>query len=206
MNIYKTIGYVVSLCVLIACNPSTEKVETAEELPIDVYRLKSMEAKTYCQKNQLNTDFFILIDLKRHSGLKRFYVWDFKQNEISESYLVSHGCGSNPWKQDQSKDNAQISNENDSHCSSIGKYIIGERGISNWGIKVKYLLHGQEITNNKAIKRAIVLHSWEAITDEEVFPNGTLEGWGCPAISNKAMTEMDKRIKKSSKKVLMWII
>jgi hypothetical protein len=73
-------------------------------------------------------------------------------------------------------------------------------------VNVKYLLHGQDATNNNATKRAIVFHSWEKITDEEIYPKGTIEGWGCPAISNRAMIQMDKLIQHSNKKVLMWII
>ncbi len=206
MRTIKTIVYAISLSVLIACNPSTEKVENAPEMPIEQYKLKATEAINYCKNNHLNTDFFVLIDLKRHSGLKRFYVWDFNQKQISESYLVSHGCGNSTYASDKTKEKPSFSNENDSHCSSIGKYIIGERGVSDWGIKIKYLLHGQDITNSNAIKRDIVFHSWEKVTDNEIYPDGTLEGWGCPAISNKAMLEMDKKIKNSSKKILMWII
>ncbi len=206
MRTIKTIVYAISLSVLIACNPLTEKVENAPEMPIEQYKLKATEAINYCKSNHLNTDFFVLIDLKRHSGLKRFYVWDFNQKQISESYLVSHGCGNSTYASDKTKEKPSFSNENDSHCSSIGKFIIGERGASIYGIKIKYLLHGQDATNNNAIKRAIVFHSWDPVTDEELFPNGTAEGWGCPAISNKAMLEMDKKIKNSSKKILMWII
>jgi hypothetical protein len=206
MRTVKTIVYAISLSVLIACDPTPEKVEKPKEKPIEQYKLKANQAKDFCARNHLNTDFFILIDLNRHSGLKRFYVWDFHQKQIKESYLVSHGCGNSTYASDKTKEKPSFSNENDSHCSSIGKFIIGERGVSDWGINVKYLLHGQDATNNNATKRAIVFHSWEKITDEEIYPKGTIEGWGCPAISNRAMIQMDKLIQHSNKKVLMWII
>ena len=206
MRTVKKIVYAISLSVLIACNSSADKIERPKERPIEQYKLKANQAKNFCASNHLNTDFFILIDLNRHSGLKRFYVWDFNKNKIRESYLVSHGCGNSTYASDKTKEKPAFSNENDSHCSSIGKLIIGERGVSDWGINVKYLLHGQDATNNNATKRAIVFHSWEKITDEEIYPNGTLEGWGCPAISNSAMIQMDKLIQNSNKKVLMWII
>jgi hypothetical protein len=169
-------------------------------------RSKAIEAKQYCRQKNLNTDFYILIDLSRHSGLKRFFVWDLNNNKITNSFLVSHGSCDNPWAQDFSKTNVKTSNVEDSHCSSVGKYIIEERGLSQWGIKVKYLMHGQEPTNNNATKRAIVFHSWEKVSDEEVYPAGTPEGWGCPAISNKSMKIMDDKIKASDKRVLMWIV
>lgn len=169
------------------------------------YSVYYKEAQKYCKRNNLNQNIFILIDLGMHSGLKRFFVYDFKENKIVKSYVVSHGCGDNNWGATMSKENAPISNEFDSHCSSIGKFIILDRGVSQWGIKVNYVLQGKEKTNSHARSRAIVLHSWEAISSEEVYPKGTPEGWGCPAVSNESMKEIDKLLKEN-KKVLMWII
>ncbi len=119
--------------------------------------------------------------------------------------MVSHGCGNNDWGQTYTKENAPIGNEPDSHCSSVGKYVVLKRGISQWGIKVNYLLQGKDKTNSNAINRAIVLNSWEAVPNHEVYPEGTPEGWGCPAVSNKSMVEIDEILKKE-KKILMWII
>jgi len=67
------------------------------------------------------------------------------------------------------------------------------------------LLDGKEQTNSNAIKRAIVLHSWEEVPNDEVYPNGTPEGWGCPAVSNESMIKIDSVLQKN-KKVLFWII
>lgn len=163
------------------------------------------EAKSYCRKNNLNQSKFILIDLDLHSGLKRFFVYDFKKETITKSYIVSHGCGNHMWSWTSSKENAPISNELDSHCSSIGKYVISSRGVSQWGIKVNYVLIGKDTTNSNAVKRAIVLHSWEKIPSEQVYPKGTPEGWGCPAISNQSMKEVDVLLK-ANINMLMWVI
>jgi len=93
-----------------------------------------------------------------------------------------------------------------SKLSSLGRYIIKERGGSQWGIGVKYLIHGVDATNNNALRRAIVLHSWEQVPDEEVFPKGTPEGWGCPAVSNDSMREIDAMLRKAGANTLMWIV
>ena len=61
------------------------------------------------------------------------------------------------------------------------------------------------ISNSNALKRFIVFHSWEVVSDEEVYPNGTPEGWGCPTISNNSFRIVDPLLKSSSKPVLMWI-
>lgn len=103
------------------------------------------------------------------------------------------------------EDDAPISNEFDSHCSSIGKYVVLDRGVSQWGIKVNYILQGKDKTNSNAKNRAIVLHSWEAVSEDEAYPQGTPEGWDCPAVSNESMKEIDEMLKQN-KKVLIWII
>ncbi|WP_370627210.1 murein L,D-transpeptidase catalytic domain-containing protein [Pontibacter sp. HSC-14F20] len=147
-----------------------------------------------------------MIDLSMHSGLKRFFIWDFNQGGITDSFLVSHGSCDNPWSGDYSKEQAMFSNVNNSHCSSVGKYILGEHGPSQWGIKVKYLMHGQDQTNNNFTKRDIIFHSWERVSDEEVHPNGTPEGWGCPVVSNATMRIVDQKLQQAGKRTLMWII
>ena len=163
------------------------------------------EAQQYCEENNLNQKLFFLIDLGIHSGLKRFFIYDLKNKKLLNSFLVSHGCGNSSWGATYTKENAAISNQVDSHSSSIGKYIVLNRGVSQWGIKVNYLLDGKEETNSNAIKRAIVLHSWEEVYNDEVFPNGTPEGWGCPAVANQSMVVIDSILKKN-KKVLFWVI
>jgi len=166
---------------------------------------KSSEANVFCKAYGLNTEFCFLIDLSMHSGLKRLYIWNFNRDTITNSFLVSHGCYTNPWGKDASKNKAFVSNEDGSHASSIGKYRIGNRGHSEWGIGVNYLLHGQESSNSNALKRQIVLHSWDEVADDEVYPDGTPEGWGCPAVSNNSMKLMDDMLQRSQKNVLLWV-
>ena len=168
-------------------------------------KMKSETALTFCKSNEMNIDFCILIDLSRHSGLDRFFIWDFTKDTITHSFPVSHGCCDNPWSGDYSKEKAKTSNVSGSHCSAEGKYKIGKRGYSNWGININYLLHGLEAGNKNALERQIVLHSWEKITDNEIYPVGTAEGWGCPAISNNNMKIVDEKLKATKRSVLLWI-
>ncbi|GGE97531.1 murein L,D-transpeptidase catalytic domain-containing protein [Flavobacterium limi] len=214
----KKIIFIVCLVLLFSCNKKEVKETTfsknefkqeiaGTEKPHNAINYSGYykEAQQYCKSNNLNHNQFILIDLGVHSGLKRFFVYDFRKNAVSKSYMVSHGCGENRWSGTESKENPVISNEFDSHCSSLGKYVILDRGVSQWGIKVNYILKGKEKSNSNAASRAIVLHSWEAIPTDEVYPEGTPEGWGCPAVSNESMKEIDELLK-TDKKVLMWII
>ncbi|WP_431608680.1 murein L,D-transpeptidase catalytic domain-containing protein [Chryseobacterium sp. 'Rf worker isolate 10'] len=179
--------------------------EKRPEADLSKLKIKAEEALKFCASKNFNKDFCILIDMSLHSGVNRFFVWDFKNNKVSKKYLVGHGCGSNAWSKDQSKANAGFSNEDGSHLSSLGKYKLEGRGYSDWGINIKYLMHGFEETNSNALKRFIVFHSWNMMSDNEVFPKGSPEGWGCPTVSNNAMKEIDPMIQKSGKPVLMWI-
>ena len=184
---------------------SDSTVVSKPEIDIPKTTQKAKEALEFCESKNFNTDFCILIDMGLHSGLKRFFIYDFKKNEISQQYLVGHGCGNSSWSADDTRENPSFSNEDNSHLSSLGKYKLGARGYSNWGVNIKYLMHGLEETNNNALKRIIVFHSWEKMSDEEAYPKGSPEGWGCPTVSNNAFKEIDPLIMNSKKPILMWI-
>ena len=171
----------------------------------DLLKKRAEAAFEYVKSHQLNTHVACLIDLGKHSGLHRFYIWDFNKRLAVDSGLVSHGCASNPWGSTYTAEKPIFSNTPDSHASSLGKYKIGKRGYSQWGIHVNYLLHGLEKSNSKAVSRAIVLHSWESVPENRVYPEGTPEGWGCPAVSNTFMRRVDVLIQHETSPILMWV-
>ena len=167
---------------------------------------KAREAKQYCRKHALNTSWCLLADMSWHSGLPRLMVWDFEQDSLIRVALVGHGCGPrHPWNTERSKTNPQFSNEVDSHCSSLGHYRIGERGSSSWGIKIKYLLHGLDSSNSNALKRVVVLHGWDRMANDAIYPKGSPEGWGCPTVSNQMMQWLDERLRQEKTPVLLWM-
>jgi hypothetical protein len=92
-----------------------------------------------------------------------------------------------------------------SHCSSLGKYQVSGRAVSAWGIHIKYYLKGLENTNSNAYIRDVVLHSWEQVPDNEIYPGGTPEDWGSPAVSNNTMKVVDALIRYQKKHLLLWI-
>jgi hypothetical protein len=168
-------------------------------------RLKAKEALQFCKKQGFNARYCFLVDMSLPSGVKRFVIWEFTKNQILTTGLVSHGCGQMPWSGMWSKDKPVFSNADGSHCTALGKYRIDGRAYSNWGIHVKYCLAGLESTNSNALKRQVVFHSWETVAEDEVYPGGTPEGWGCPAISNNTMKIADALIRKQKGHLLMWI-
>lgn len=160
------------------------------------------KAKAYCAKEKLNIDYCFLVDFSKHSGKHRFYIYDFKHHKIIDSSLCCHGFGGG-----SKEDTIVYSNAPGSNCSSIGKYKIGKRAKSNWGIKVHYKMHGLEKTNSNAFKRLIVLHSYDYVRAYAIYPSHLTLGWsmGCPVISNKTMFKADSLLKKSKLPTLLWI-
>ena len=176
------------------------------EAPVKNYAARHTEALGFCKANGFSEEYYFLIDLSVHSGRNRFFVYDFKQKKITDKNLVTHGScdifAENPDKYST----ATFDNRNDSHCSSLGKYKVGKRDYSSWGIKVKYWLDGLEPTNSNARKRVVVLHSWEAVSNKEIYPQYTPLSWGCPAVSDTFMQQLDVKLQATRKPVLLWII
>lgn len=182
----------------ICCNNSKDEKKA--------YASYHLNARKYCKDNQFNEDFYFLIDLSIHSGKNRFYVYDFNQSKIMDENLVTHGACDHFDANLNKYGKAKFSNRIDSHCSMKGKYKIGKRDYSSWGIHVKYWLDGLEESNKNAAERVVVLHSWEAVANEEIFPEYSPLSWGCPAVSDAFMKKLDAKLKAAKKPVLLWII
>jgi len=103
--------------------------------------------------------------------------------------------------------NPVFSNIEGSYCSSLGRYKVGVRSYSKWGINVHYKLHGLEATNNNAFKRVVVLHSYDLIPVVEIYPAHLPLGMsqGCPVIANDVMRRVDKLLKDEKKPLLLWV-
>jgi len=192
--------FVLFVLSFVNCN-HTAPLELAKE-----YTSIHNEALAYCKANQFNQDFYFLIDMSIHSGKNRFFIYDFKTKNSIDKNIVTHGtCDvfeDNPEKYKKAK----FSNTINSHCSMKGKFKVGKRDYSSWGINIKYWLHGLETTNANAVKRVVVLHSWLAVSNEEIYPRYSPLSWGCPAVSDAFMQILDGKLKAVDKPVLMWII
>jgi len=186
----------------ISCSGSNAE----NDIPTKDYSHKHTEALTFCKQKKYCEDYYFLIDLSVHSGKDRFYVYDFKQKKITDKNLVTHGSCDIFEDNDTKHQKFKFSNLDKSHCSSSGKYKVGKRDYSSWGIKVKYWLDGLEETNGDARKRVIVLHSWNAVADKEIYPRYSPLSWGCPAVSDNFMQTLDAKLQATEKPVLLWIV
>lgn len=180
------------------------KGQDPEFSPIDL-AVRADEAYEYAKANDFDLEHAVLIDFGRHSGKNRFFVWNFKENRVEIESLVAHGYGNTGYE--SSNQEIIFSNEPNSYTSSLGKYKLGARSWSNWGINIHYKMHGLEPTNDKAFERYIVLHSYQKIPNEEVYPAYLPMGFsqGCPVIDDETMREVDALLQTKTKPVLMWI-
>lgn len=176
------------------------------EVPHKDYATKNEDALQYCKAHHFNEDYYFLIDMSIHPGKNRFFVYDFKNNKITDKNLVTHGSCDTFEENSSQWEKAKFDNRIDSHCSMKGKFKVGKRDYSSWGIHVKYWLHGLEKSNANAENRVVVLHSWDAVSDKEVYPQVSPLSWGCPAVSNAFMKKLDVKLKETKKPVLLWII
>ena len=195
---------------LVGCNNTkkeTVKEETIEEAidrSMELLRAKADTAEAYCREHKMNTEICFLIDMSIHSGKHRLFAWDFKNQEILFSGLCCHGVGG-----ESTREKPEFSNVSGSNCTSIGKYKLGIRSYSKWGINIHYKMHGLEETNNNAYMRNVVFHSYTPVPDIELYPWHLPLGWsqGCPVVSNNTMQQADEILKQvdTKKPVLLWI-
>jgi len=191
-----------------SCNePVGQKIQTTQKALSEEERLQPVvkEALAYCKAHKFNTSYGVLIDMSIHSGKKRMFIYNFKENKIVRSALCAHGCGKGPKK--NTGDQPIFGNEEGSLLTSLGKYKIGARSYSQYGINVHYKLHGLESTNSNAYQRIVVLHSHTPLSSIEIYPNHLPMGWsqGCPVTDDETLQFLDQLLSKSKKPVLLWI-
>jgi L,D-transpeptidase catalytic domain len=172
------------------------------EMNYEMKRVKSKaySLKEYALKNKCNLDYGFVIDMRIPSYKKRFFVYNLKKDSLITSGLVAHGIGSETFRGE-----LLFSNVPDSRCSSLGKYKIGNAYFGMWGFS--YRLQGLDSSNNKALMRAIVLHSLECIPDNEVNESPVCFSYGCPMVSPKFLQTLKGYISKQGKTpILMEVI
>ncbi|SEO29636.1 L,D-transpeptidase catalytic domain [Flavobacterium sp. CF108] len=146
--------------------------------------------------HKYNNKIAFLVDMKVPSGKNRFFVYDLEKNEIIDQGLVAHGSGSETGINGMLK----FSNEPNSNCTALGRYAIGKNYKGIFG--KAYRLMGLDETNDNALKRAIVLHSYSAVPAEE--QNYYISrSKGCPMVSEQFFKRIEKIIDSSKSNILL---
>ncbi|MEE1316174.1 MAG: murein L,D-transpeptidase catalytic domain family protein [Prevotella sp.] len=177
-----TIIYVIQSCI-----PNTVKQEVVD----DVY--------TYCKRNGYNTEYCILVDFSKPSGLDRFYIYNLKEKRIEHKSLCAqgHGVNHNIFK-------SEFSNEIGSNYSSLGKYRVGElRKMTNPYFGKGYNVYGLDATNSNALVRGILIHNGNV--EFETFPLPCMPvSSGCFGVSTSMMKHIENIKKQSNKPILLY--
>lgn len=158
-------------------------------------QLEAIKA-TIAKNNAYNSKIAFFIDMKIKSGKNRFFIYDLENNKILEEGLVANGSGSETCVRGELK----FSNEPNSKCTSLGNYVIGKSYKGMFG--KSYKLSGLDESNSNAEKRAIVLHSYSAVPNEEqdyYISNSK----GCPMVSEAFFKKLEKIIDSSKSKIIL---
>lgn len=177
---------------LISCS-KTQSQQSHLVLPAS----KISEVKDFLKGKNYNQEIAVFINFKTHSGKYRYFVYDLKNNKVLQKAVVSHGSGSVISKSDDLK----FSNVEGSYQSSLGKYEIRESYVGKFG--KAYRLQGLDSTNNNAMQRAIVLHSFDCIPNQE-SENLACLSLGCPMLSKIGFNQTAKYIDQSKKPIVLF--
>lgn len=204
MKSLKKNRYIILLLCCILLSGCQKKYIPKNIKPEKNYRLIIRQAKSFVKKEKMSQNYFLLADLSIHSGKKRLFLYDFKLNRFTESFMVLHGKGGNS-KVERSV--ARFSNQPKSYCSSLGKYVL-ENNVSesrNYGEKI--IMKGKENTNSNAEKRMIVLHPSKYAPDRETYPKYLpANSNGCPSVSRNSFDVLKEVVTTQNREVLLWII
>ena len=172
--------------------------ETARPIYTSSFTTRASAVRSYAVAKDFSTTCCFLVDMSIHSGRKRFFVYDLERNMVIMSGLVSHGSCNETFL-----DQAKFSNMPGGNCTSQGKYKVGEKYRGQYGRS--YKLYGLESTNSNAYKRAIVLHSYSCIPDEEIYPRVACNSSGCAGVSPAFFDKLSSIIDRSKKPIVLWI-
>ncbi|MEI6311880.1 MAG: murein L,D-transpeptidase catalytic domain-containing protein [Bacteroidota bacterium] len=210
LSVLIIVGIANQSCTSIATNSNEDNKEYSFALPahpsiqdsLKAYKrmqLKVRDLNAFIKNNEsYNSYLFFLLDMHVESNHYRFFVYDNNAKKILLQGLVAHGVGS----MTDNEDSLYFSNIPESNCSSLGKYKIGEKYTGRFG--TSYKLYGLDATNSNAYNRAIVLHAFKNIPNEECNYPITLS-LGCPMVSTQFFSKFEKIIDTSDKNMLMWM-
>ncbi|WKL48850.1 murein L,D-transpeptidase catalytic domain family protein [Flavobacterium pectinovorum] len=178
----------------------TDKKEILTEVEFARLTNHVSEIKSFTSANRAySKKIAFLVDMKIKSGKNRFFVYDLENDQIIDQGLVAHGSGSETGIKG---DILQFSNTPNSNCSSLGRYSI-EKSYSGVFGKA-FRLNGLDETNSNALKRAIVLHRYKEVPDEEK-EYYIINSHGCPMVSEVFFKRLEKVIESSNSKIMLYM-
>ena len=178
--------------------PATKKSSTQKSAKKYTVSSRASEIAGYAEQKGYSTKYCFLIDMSLPSGRNRFFVYDLEKRSVAYSGLVAHGSCN-----EQFISRARFSNTNNSGCSSPGKYKVGAFYHGKYG--ESYRLYGLDKGNSNAYQRGVVIHGYDCVPDEEIYPRVLCNSLGCPMVSYNFFDILSRIIGQSEKPILLWI-
>ena len=123
-----------------------------------------------------NESVLAIVDFSQSSNKKRLYVLDMENYKMLFNTLVAHGRNSGrEWA-------TRFSNKVSSYQSSPGFYVTGQtyQGSNGYSLRLAGMEKG---INDKAMKRAIVMHGAPYVSESFINSQGYIgRSQGCPAV------------------------
>jgi hypothetical protein len=159
---------------------------------------KALGLKKFVAQGNFNQRIVFLVDMRLPSGKNRFFVYDLSKDSILQAALAAHGCGNSSFSFSPSFSNIEGSN-----CSALGRYRVGSAYTGHFGRS--YLLYGLDTSNDHALDRHIVLHSYGCVPEVETDPYPICNSQGCAMVAPGFLNRLKPVIDHSSRPILLWI-
>lgn len=133
-----------------------------------------------------------ICDFSLSSNTKRLWVIDLDSNTVVFNSLVAHG------KNTGEEFATRFSNVESSYQSSLGFYItdVTYQGENGYSLKLLGMDNGY---NDAALKRAIVMHGADYVSDNFAAQHKRIgRSWGCPAVPREIAQTLIDTIKEKS--------
>jgi hypothetical protein len=139
-----------------------------------------------------NRDILTVIDYSRPSIEPRVWVFDLAARKLLWQERVAHGKNSGQLF------STHFSNVESSLESSLGLFVTRDEYTGQHGTSLR--LDGLEPgVNDLALKRAIVIHGADYVSNNAVVALGFLgRSWGCPALSRDVAPQVIQRLQGGS--------
>jgi hypothetical protein len=159
---------------------------------------RASEIARYAQQKGYSDKYCFLIDMSLPGGRNRFFVYDLEERSVAYAGLVAHGSCN-----ERFLSRGRFSNLSGSGCSSLGRYKVGAFYYGSYG--ESFRLHGLDQSNSNAYSRGVVIHGYDCVPDEEIYPRVLCNSLGCPMVSYNFFDKLSGIIKSSDKPILLWI-
>ena len=163
-----------------------------------IVNILTKKITNYAIQNDLSTEYCFLVDMSLPSGRNRIFIYDLKKNSVIHAGLVSHGSCNETFLA-----RPRFSNATNSGCSSLGKYKVGEFYRGKYG--KSFRLYGLDDCNSNAYKRAVVIHGYDCVPDQEIYPRVLCNSFGCVMVSYNFFDKISRIIGKTDKPMVLWI-